>query len=138
MGTWFSLSIVLYENTIDARYRTLINRLFTLQVMFSCSIFNIHYLASTVRANFGPLPVIVCRSGNFLILIFAYMTVLLMNEIVFVRYLYVCVFKCVGVLNEDLIFYFLVIGKYIKYILISITVQMEMQPDFLHLILCCV
>lgn len=111
IGTTFSLCIIIYEQTTDNKYRALTNRLFSLQMTIGFLCFNFHYIISCIRGIYGPLSSEVCQIWNLFSFVLSIMFVFLINEIVFIRYLYVCYFKCVGVLNEDFLFQFSYLGK---------------------------
>ncbi|TRY79488.1 hypothetical protein TCAL_16022 [Tigriopus californicus] len=76
-------------------------------IVYNMTRFNIE----VARALFGPLPNLLCMTTVFFNIFLTIVSLLTFNEIMVLRYLYICVWKNVGKLNDAFFSAFLTVAN---------------------------
>ena len=106
-GSASSIGIIHYERTVSDNRRTLINKLVSLLSHIILLISVIFLSFNHFRIVLGPLPMSICQLQQFIQFNCTFQVMLCIDEISVLRYLYICVFKTVGKLNDNFFhFYF--------------------------------
>ena len=101
--------LIYYEVNMNDRTRTLINRIYTLLLSYLVTLLIIVNLNDILRPNVGPLPVMVCKL--YIMSVQGFLMALCMGliEAIVIKYIYCCILKSFGGLDDDFYFYFFVI-----------------------------
>ncbi len=114
LGNILSGLVIAYEKYFrDDRSKTLLNRLVSMEMFFIVMVNTVHTADNVYLAIF---PETVGSTGFCLTFAFMQQASLfclafVMHEITLLRYLHICKFYSIGILNEDFIFAFLAIGN---------------------------
>ena len=103
-GTYLQLTVI--NHVRDNQYATLLDYLMNaivLSMMYSNWSGSVMWI---VRSCFGPLPEIICHLYSLSDSIIWFLTTLLIDEMVFLKLLYVTCWKSVGQLNDDIFYEF--------------------------------
>ncbi|XP_059085631.1 uncharacterized protein LOC131882493 [Tigriopus californicus] len=110
LGSYLVLSIIRYEHE-RTTHETLIHSLtlfvYKMPIVHNMTRFNIE----VARALLGPLPNLLCMTTVFFNIFLTIVSLLTFNEIMVLRYLYICVWKNVGKLNDDFFSAFLIVAN---------------------------
>ena len=106
VGIVCSSGIVWYQNNTSDNRRTLINKLVKLLAYYTIFLDIFVNPYNFLRVIFGPLPAPLCEFFFFTRAVIFVGVLFTVNEIVILRYLYLCFFRSVGTLNEDFWLFF--------------------------------
>ncbi|XP_059085470.1 uncharacterized protein LOC131882360 [Tigriopus californicus] len=110
LGTYLLMSVNRFEEE-RTTHRTIIHSLtkflHLLPIIHNMTRFNI----DVARVLFGPLPDLLCMTSIFSNMFISIVALLAFNEIMVLRYLYICVWKHVGKLNDEFFSVFLTLAN---------------------------
>ncbi len=103
-----NVGVVHYERVVPDVHRTLINRLAALASVYQCGVATAVYPMLSLRlvlgrGGDGGLGVVACGIDHFLLIFSLIQLVFVFNEIIFVRFVYVCWVGAVGTFREEII-----------------------------------
>ncbi len=102
-----NLGIIFYERTVSDIYRTLLNKLAALASLYQVGLTVVVFPVLVARLLWGDgLGRAVCTVHILLFVFILTQFVLTYNELIFLRYIYICKLGAVGVLKEEAIFCF--------------------------------
>ena len=94
------LGLIFYETNVNERNRTLINKIYSLLLAYVIVIIICLNTADIARALFGPLAITICSVYCGCIQALTVTICLALNETIIVKYLYCCIFKSIGGLDD--------------------------------------
>ncbi len=104
IGFLLCLILIYYEKNLNDRYRTLVNELYTLVIVYVMLCIGSISVVIIMRLFMESLHEIVCLGLNTITISSVFALCFALNEATLVQFLYICHFKTVGILDEWLIF----------------------------------
>ncbi len=98
--------LIYYEKSLNDRYRTLVNELYTLILYHIILSTAVGTLVVVWRIFAHSAPPFICYGCNFVVYFTLSSICFVLNEAVFVQYLYGCYYKAIGLLDEHFWFGF--------------------------------
>ncbi len=121
--------LIYYEVNINDRYKTLTNQIYSLLLAYLIIFIIAINILTVGQVLYGPLPDHWCHFICSITLGSAVSLCLGLNESIYIKYLYCCVYKSIGCLNDDICFYFIARINIMLALYISIFLQVaDMGP----------
>ncbi len=125
-----TLGLLYYDINISDRYRTLVNEIYVLVLSYMITFILFMNTFVILRTLYGPLPVFMCHLFCLAILGFLVPFCMALNETVLTKYLYCCIFKSTGGLDDKLYSrFFAILNPFLAFYMASFLHYGHMGPD---------
>ncbi len=123
-----NLGIVYYERVVADTHRTLLNKLAALTSVYQVGLATVLFAMLIARLSWeSGLPSIFCWLDGLLMVFFLVQLLLVYNELIIMRYIYICRLGAVGTLKEEVVLRFIIYANVTLGSFLSLSLVMVIQ-----------